>query len=704
MRVAFDWTQIHARTPEVAFPPLLLGCALCLWGYAVELLEVAVTIALAYELAPLVPWRWRFTGRDFNRLVDLSAVLFVVVAIYQFDQRSAHGVYGVLQWLPALLALLLLCQRFSVAQGIPLAALFLSVRRAATRGHERADRSIDFAFPFFPACLLSTAAGPQAGKWTFPAFVILIAWGLWLARSRRRNALVWLCMMAVVIAGGFATQYAMKAARRAIEPWVMEVMRDYMSRHRDPFKAQTAIGELGELKLSEQIEMRVTPDAHGRVPQFLYEATYRQFSRNMWLAGAGALRPIWPTDEGLVWTLARAPQHDAGVRISRHMPRGRGLLAVPADTWQLRQLGVETLKRHPLGALKVERGPELVRYVARFADASGEPVRAVTASENTGRETTAASERWSTADRIDRTVPREYVSTLQKWLSDRGIATLAEHASSSERGRVVAAIMRGFLRDYSYAVTLPSRIAPLPLRQFLQDTRRGHCEFFATATVLLLRQAGIPARYATGYAVSEWSELEQAFVVRRRHAHAWANVHIAGQWSALDTTPAGWQSLEADAAPWWNSVYGLMSWLRHLYLEWRWREEDTENSQPWLLWAVIPLIAYLVWRLRAERIRRETVLTTPGVRVYPGTESALFAALHALELLTQTTRAPAESVERWLARLETLPGMSDVAQLRVSALPLHQRLRFDPDGLPAAERSKLEALCVDWTAKLAQKV
>ena len=161
-----------------------------------------------------------------------------------------------------------------------------------------------------------------------------------------------------------------------------------------------------------------------------------------------------------------------------HMPRGRGLLAVPADTWQLRQLGVETLKRHPLGALKVERGPELVRYVARFADASGEPVRAVTASENTGRETTAASERWSTADRIDRTVPREYVSTLQKWLSDRGIATLAEHASSSERGRVVAAIMRGFLRDYSYAVTLPSRIAPLPLRQFLQDTRRGHCEFF----------------------------------------------------------------------------------------------------------------------------------------------------------------------------------------------------------------------------------
>jgi transglutaminase-like putative cysteine protease len=44
-----------------------------------------------------------------------------------------------------------------------------------------------------------------------------------------------------------------------------------------------------------------------------------------------------------------------------------------------------------------------------------------------------------------------------------------------------------------------------PLARFLLRTRSGHCEYFATATVLLLRQLGIPARYAVGYAVHEAS-------------------------------------------------------------------------------------------------------------------------------------------------------------------------------------------------------
>ena len=67
------------RSP--ALPSLLVGAALLLWGAGAELLVVAVPIALAYELAPLIPWRWRFSATDFNRLVDLSAVLFVAAAL-----------------------------------------------------------------------------------------------------------------------------------------------------------------------------------------------------------------------------------------------------------------------------------------------------------------------------------------------------------------------------------------------------------------------------------------------------------------------------------------------------------------------------------------------------------------------------------------------------------------------------------------------
>ena len=82
----------------------------------------------SHEMAPSFKWRWAFDSSDFNRLVDLTAVLFVATAVYQFDARALHGVYGILQWLPALLYVLLIGQRYSVRGRIGLGSLFLSIR------------------------------------------------------------------------------------------------------------------------------------------------------------------------------------------------------------------------------------------------------------------------------------------------------------------------------------------------------------------------------------------------------------------------------------------------------------------------------------------------------------------------------------------------------------------------------------------------
>ena len=46
------------------------------------------------------------------------------------------------------------------------------------------------------------------------------------------------------------------------------------------------------------------------------------------------------------------------------------------------------------------------------------------------------------------------------------------------------------------------------MTRFLCEHRTGHCEYFATATTLLLRAAKIPARYAVGYAkprTAQWA-------------------------------------------------------------------------------------------------------------------------------------------------------------------------------------------------------
>lgn len=73
---------------------------------------------------------------------------------------------------------------------------------------------------------------------------------------------------------------------------------------------------------------------------------------------------------------------------------------------------------------------------------------------------------------------------------------------------------------------------------FLQEADTGYCVHYASATVVLLRAAGIPARYVSGYLVN--ARAGQNTQVRLRQAHAWAECYINGYgWVVLESTPAG---------------------------------------------------------------------------------------------------------------------------------------------------------------------
>ncbi|MDP3650395.1 MAG: DUF3488 and transglutaminase-like domain-containing protein [Rhodoferax sp.] len=62
------------------------------------------------------------------------------------------------------------------------------------------------------------------------------------------------------------------------------------------------------------------------------------------------------------------------------------------------------------------------------------------------------------------------------------------------------------------------------LDAFWFDTKEGNAEFFAAAFVVLMRSAGVPARLVTGYRGGKLMALTDYVVVKRSHAHAWAEV------------------------------------------------------------------------------------------------------------------------------------------------------------------------------------
>ena len=82
--------------------------------------------------------------------------------------------------------------------------------------------------------------------------------------------------------------------------------------------------------------------------------------------------------------------------------------------------------------------------------------------------------------------------------------------------------------EYLYTLDLSAETLPGvdPIEQFLRFDKKGHCQFYASALVMMLRSQDIPARVVAGYHTDEYNELGQNYVARQLHAHAWVEALI----------------------------------------------------------------------------------------------------------------------------------------------------------------------------------
>jgi hypothetical protein len=215
---------------------------------------------------------------------------------------------------------------------------------------------------------------------------------------------------------------------------------------------------------------------------------------------------------------------------------------------------------------------------------------------------------------------------------------------------------------------------------------------------LLLRAAGIPSRYAVGFSCSE--RLNDAWVARGRDAHAWTVAFVNDRWISIDTTPGIWRDREQQRRSLFQPVMDWFSEAKYQFTLWR-QESD--------LWRVILIavgivgLAWLAWRqLRGSRWRR-TKTRTPSTSVAvvrQGLDSEFFAVIRQIEI-HRGERLAHETLSQWLRRL--MPATSGELELLTQALHLHERYRFDPDGLSSAERLDLANLSAQALAIPSQK-
>ncbi len=150
---------------------------------------------------------------------------------------------------------------------------------------------------------------------------------------------------------------------------------------------------------------------------------------------------------------------------------------------------------------------------------------------------------------------------------DRRIPELARQATKYARTPFDKALaIESFLRNrYTYTLNLTGKPGDDPLAHFLFETRGGHCEYFASSMVIMLRTLGIPSREVNGFLPGEYNDLGGDYIVRASDAHSWVEVYFPGMdWQVFDPTPA---AAENDAG-FMTRLGQYADWAQLTWSEW----------------------------------------------------------------------------------------------------------------------------------------
>lgn len=225
----------------------------------------------------------------------------------------------------------------------------------------------------------------------------------------------------------------------------------------------------------------------------------------------------------------------------------------------------------------------------------------------------------------------------------------------------LAAIQSRLQHDYGYALVFDRSPSMDPILDFLTVTRKGHCEYFATALALLTRSRGIPTRMVLGYRVAERNPYWSSYVVRQKNAHAWVEAYVAEKgWVTLDPTPM--TELPQDIAHDEGSASAV---FEAILVAW-------DKISAWLAQrsvfelggaAIVGLVVFALQRLWRSRSARGRAAS--GVLSFDPPPDA-FVALEAAMARRGLGRERSESIERWAARL-AIPELTALLQRYASA-------------------------------------
>jgi transglutaminase-like putative cysteine protease len=331
------------------------------------------------------------------------------------------------------------------------------------------------------------------------------------------------------------------------------------------FSDRVSLGDIGRIRKDSTVVLRVETlegETPGMLDAYWRGLAFDHFDGKTWSVTPPDKTRVPGSAEIGIWLKSSGGPANLVQRILREPVQG-GVLFGMAGAREF-QGSVHRLERDVNGGLYAagQAGDRLRYSVAsrrmRWSDEQLRADVAIPPRENRGAifKPESAGERYLQLPELS-----DAVAALARAITE-GAGTDAER---------VRALEQYLLKNGRYSDT-PPVVEPdaerSPLEAFLFDAMEAHCEYYASALVVLARSVGIPARLVNGFAGGRENKIGGFVELSRSHAHAWAEVHYerAG-WVRYDATPPDLRQRAEGAIAFDERVRQLASAMEHWWFQ-----------------------------------------------------------------------------------------------------------------------------------------
>ena len=509
-------------------PRLLTGIALLFWGGLTGHLFFGLIAAILVEASSWITLRWNFSKSSYVRAWHFSVIISALVAILAWlNGLRLDKIHTIFAWSPLTLLPILLAQRYGKSELIPLNTFSFFARRKMIhdikQGYHVDPTMINIGYLYIAITLLATAVASRDDIAHFICFSIVF--GICLFFNARRDGVrpvAWAIAFTLLIGVSFLGHRTMSDA---YEYYSKKLTGKMDERFTSASESRTSIGKLGQLKLSPYILWRMQVNPNSESPALVRTATYHSYIRGTWKYLPGDYDPEGIRDEEGYISDSSLTQAATNTDISYFNDETNDVTPTFKETPDLKIYGEISSKvlANPIptphftlgiGDL-ANNGPEASLECNRLGT-----IRIINSDFNIVSYSVWTVDHSTTE--IDAPAEHDLQIHPQEHAAIQRVCRQLGLRKGMSADYILAKLHQFFNTKFTYTTHLTTPRVDFVGRwsaigQFLEKTRAGHCEYFATATTLILRECGIPARYCIGFSVNEYNGERNEWAVSYTH-------------------------------------------------------------------------------------------------------------------------------------------------------------------------------------------